>query len=69
VTFDFTSPAASVPQLPQPGTVPGRPCFLERAEPSTTAQAEPTTECGALGKSHLVRDWLNHPRFKQLEKP
>jgi phospholipase C len=69
VTFDFTSPDATVPELPQPGTVQGRPCFLERAEPSTTAQAQPTTEFGALGKSQLVRDWLNHPRFQHLQQP
>ncbi len=67
--FNFTSPDASVPELPQPSTVAGRPCFLQpaaaaRAEPSTRAEAQPATEFGALGKTQLVRDWLNHPRFQ-----
>lgn len=72
VSFDFTSPDASRVQLPEPGTVTGRPCFEHRAiakvQPSTPEQ-QPTTEFGALGRTELVHDWLNHPRFKQEQKP
>jgi phospholipase C len=73
VGFNFTSPDASVPELPAPSTVTARPCFEHRAtanvQPSTAAQQQPASEFGALGRTQLVRDWLNHPRFKQLQKP
>jgi phospholipase C len=80
VGFNFTSPDASVPQLPQPGTVPARPCFGQRTaarvqpsarerQPEQQLEEQPTTEFGAFGRTQLVQDWVNHPRFKQLPKP
>jgi len=72
VSFNYASPDASAPQMPQPSTVPGRPCFLQsataKAEPSTP-EGQPMTEFGVLGKTQLVSDWLHDPRFQQLEKP
>ncbi len=69
VGFNFAAPNASVPQLPQPATVPGRPCppqaTASRAQPLATGTAQGSTEFGALGATQLVRDWLSHPRFQE----
>lgn len=67
--FNFSSQDATVPPLPQPGTVPGVPCVLKglanRAESPGAVQSQPATEFGALGGSQLVRDWLNRPQFQK----
>ncbi|MBV9499647.1 MAG: alkaline phosphatase family protein [Acidobacteriaceae bacterium] len=69
VNFNFSSPDASIPQLPQPATVPALPCLLRglanRAESPGVAQTPPATEFRALHQSQPVRDWLNNPRFQR----
>ena len=69
--FNFSSPDASIPQLPQAGTIPALPCLLKgltnRAEAPGLAQSPPTTEFRALHESQLVRDWLNHPQFQKQQ--
>ncbi len=70
--FNFSSRDASVPPLPQPGRVTGLPCFakgLVKAETPVTGAGQASTEFGALGKSPLAREWLDHPRFKQQPQP
>ncbi len=65
--FNFNSPDASVPSLPQPGPVPGRPCFL-RGATAPHVEATPATmkksDFGALGDTPGVRDWLNRPSLR-----
>ncbi len=69
VSFNFKSPDASVPVLPQPAGVTGLPCFLqslaEKSRPATNETSPPATEFGALANTQHVRKWLNNPRFHQ----
>jgi phospholipase C len=70
-SFNFSSPDAGIPPLPQAGTVPALPCLLQglahRAESAGVAQNPPATEFRALHQSQLVRDWLNDPRFPKQQ--
>lgn len=67
--FNFSSPNASIPPLPQVGAVPGLPCLLKGlasgAESVSVGRSGPSTEFRALHESPLVRDWLNHPQFRK----
>lgn len=68
--FNFSSPNASVPNLPKPSTVPALPCFLQgltkgAGAPSSAATKPPSTEFGAFSQMQSVRDWLNQPQFKK----
>ena len=71
LTFNFAAPDPSVPALPHPAGVPGRPCFLQgatsRVQPATE-KAPPATEFGALGNSELSKNWLNNPRFQKQKQ-
>ena len=66
--FNFGSPDASVPALPQPGAVPALPCFAQgladrASAPGVRAQRK-QTEFGTLAQSDRVRQWLKRPEFQ-----
>lgn len=70
--FNFTSPDASVPWLPQPATVTGLPCFLHglataKAQPGAAAVPMQKTEFGALAETENARAWLNQPNLQPRE--
>jgi phospholipase C len=66
--FNFASPDASVPALPQPARVPGVPCALQGAANrqlspgATTTQNQ--TEFGTLAHADTVQEWLKRPAFQ-----
>ncbi len=70
--FDFKSPDAGLPTLPQVTTVPAVPCVLagltNKAQPAT-APAPAGTEFHALASAQATRDWLNHPNFQKTKQP
>lgn len=72
VNFNFPSHDASVPALPEPGTVPARPCILSgltsKAQPSV-AQPPAGTAFAALANTQNARGWLNHPNFQKAKQP
>ena len=77
--FNFSSPDASLPALPHPGTVFAPPCFgnILSADTSTVSGA-PTSrqtlkgtranELTSLADSKPVRDFLSHPHIQSLSK-
>ncbi len=67
--FNFSSPDAALPSLPQPATVTGVPCFLQglagaNAKTQAAPNGAPMTEFGALKNTQGVRTWLQNPKFK-----
>ncbi|HEY1945690.1 MAG TPA: alkaline phosphatase family protein [Bryobacteraceae bacterium] len=79
-SFNFNSPDASLPALPDPGVVFAPPCFeggILSADTSSVSgtPSAPQTQLGtraneltALANSRLVRDFLNHPHIQSLAK-
>jgi phospholipase C len=79
-TFNFNSPDASIPALPDPVPVFASPCFesgIFSADTSTdsgtptapqTKIATHANEMTALANSKLVRDFLNHPHIQSLAR-
>jgi phospholipase C len=64
--FNFSSPDATVPSLPSPGSVPGLPCALRGLTNRVVSPgAAPATDFGSLGQSQPVRDWLSRPEFRK----
>ncbi len=75
--FNFSSPSAQVPSLPQAIPVFAPPCFeggifssaeLGRTAPQARLSGK-TNEFGALASSQAVRDWMAHPRFRSARLP
>lgn len=79
-TFNFNSPDASMPALPDPVPVFAPPCFeggISSTDTSTvsgtptapqTQIATRANELTALANSNLVRDFLNHPHIQSLAR-
>jgi phospholipase C len=65
--FNFSSPNASVPALPEPASVPAVPCFLQGPAARTTA-GQNASEFGALNQAQTVRDWMKEPRFRSAAR-
>lgn len=74
VNFNFHSPDASLPALPQPSPVFAPPCFeggifspntvVSSTASQQTSRAPRTSDFGALANSDTVQNFLRHPRFK-----
>jgi phospholipase C len=73
MSFNFGSPTAQVPSLPQVNPVFAAPCFesgifsfaAERARaPKETVLSGRANAFTALANSKIVRDWMVHPRFQ-----
>ncbi|MGA8030459.1 MAG: alkaline phosphatase family protein [Bryobacteraceae bacterium] len=69
--FNFSSPDATVPTLPEPGTVPALPCFLQglatpHTEAPTSVETAPKSEFGGFKETQSVQQWLQHPNFRNL---
>jgi phospholipase C len=69
-SFNFSSPVAQVPSLPQVNPVFAAPCLESGifgfAEPAPAGKPNGFT---ALAKSQLVRDWMSNPRFQSVKLP
>jgi phospholipase C len=77
LSFNFDSPTAQVPALPQGNPVFAAPCFesgiFSFAEPGRSSQSAPPvgkpSEFTALANSTMVRDWMLNPRFQGASLP
>ncbi len=77
LSFNFASPVAQVPALPQVNPVFAPPCFeggiFSSAEPAGRPQTAPAAgkpnEFTALANSEAVRNWMSNPRFKSTSLP
>ncbi|HEX4773283.1 MAG TPA: alkaline phosphatase family protein [Bryobacteraceae bacterium] len=66
--FNFSTPDASVPALPEPASVPALPCFLQGSGAKPAATQKHPTAFGSLRQSQPVSDWLKRPQFQNLPK-
>ena len=67
MNFNFHSPDASLPALPQTSTVFAAPCFeggIFSPNTVTSAQAPRTGGFGALANSEAGQSFVRHPRFR-----
>jgi phospholipase C len=68
-SFNFSSPNAQVPALPQVNPVVAAPCFGGGIFSSSAAPIATSNEFTALASSQMVRDWTAHPRFQSANLP
>lgn len=69
LNFNFSNPYTGIPSLPQVPTVSAAPCFqggifASSAGRAGSASAATPNAVTGLAQSPMVRQWLDHPRFR-----